>query len=159
MQLSITSSSQVILYFIGIFFLYSIVWRRCLRYYYKQWYYKRQGIPSISGVLPLLGTSLKILDIQKKIDPNYYVYFALAEQEFNGNIPPIYLQQVGESSFLFVNKPELVDQLFIQNGKFVHRSSTNSNFFIDLNPRSVLHSTNMRLWKKQRKAFTMSLFH
>lgn len=53
-------------YLLILFFLYSVVWYRGIRFYYKLWYYHSQGIPYVKGIYPLVGSAPKLAELAKE---------------------------------------------------------------------------------------------
>ena len=46
---------SVITFSLALMFCY-VVWQYIIKMYYRYWYYKKQGVPSLAFPLPIIGT-------------------------------------------------------------------------------------------------------
>ena len=129
--------------------------------YSKINYYKRQGVRFHSGIYPVLGSYLRL--IQSKKEPikggslvtNFVnnTYFSDGKE-----VSPFVGVVFGTTVSLYVNHPEAAAEIFIAKNKYFDKHPRSANLLKRFFGDSILFAKSDMLWQQKRKALSAALY-
>ena len=114
---------QIILIGLLVYIFYS----RILKFYYKIYYYKLQGVPFPSQIVPFFGTLLQTSRIAKNAKDHPVVDFCQQTFYKDKTIVPQIVGLSGSTGVtLFIGRPEAAEDLFLTKNKYFDKHPRSS---------------------------------
>lgn len=135
---------------IGAIILSYFFYTRIYTVYSRLAFYKRQGIPFHSWVLPCIGSYLQLinhLEADKDhqhpmIAWNRETYFPKSDDE----VPPISGVVYGSEVSLMINRPEVVEELLIIKNKFYDKHPSSARLIRKVTGDSIVFAQSDLMW-------------
>ena len=101
-------------------FLAYLFYTRIYKVYKTIWYYQRQGVVFHKGILPFIGSYKDLAKYAGASKNTPLVQFVLDEfcKGDPNNIPPIVGIGLSELLSMFINRPELAEELLLNKNKY-----------------------------------------
>jgi hypothetical protein len=132
-----------------LYFLYTRIWV----VYRKIHFYKKQGVPFHSGIYPVLGSFIqlkKALQNQAETGGQGIHLNDFVEEVYckgNQQVPPIVGVVMGTYVGLFVNTPELCEEVFVTKNKYFDKHPRSLKMGKRLFGDSILFAKSDILWQ------------
>jgi cytochrome P450 len=143
------------------YFFYTRIWL----VYNKISYYRKQGVPFHSGIYPVLGSYLNLMQFTKSPQPDDGSGTSLVDfiketyyKDKTAKVPPIVGMVFGSSVTLVVCRPEPAEELFLTKNKYFDKHPRSAKFFSRLTGDSILFAKSDLLWQQKRKSLSAALY-
>ena len=144
--------------FIGLFCTY-LFYTRIVKVYSAIIFYKLQGVPFHWDALPLVGCIPSIWyygNYDNKIGQHPVARFLY--RLYNDNPPSITGLLFSSKVLLFVNKPDVITDLFITKNKFFDKHHNSGHHLKQVLGDSILFARSNEMWQHKRKSLSQSLY-
>ena len=137
-----------------------IVYTKIILMYYKYFYYKSQGVPTVAFPLPLIGN---ILLLKREIDRQESLKWSCFEEYWSkpfkgGKLPPVIASFHNTKGVLLINDPHIVEEIYITKNKFIDKDPRPQRIFSQFFKNSILFGRTDELWSLKRKHLSAAFY-
>ena len=125
-----------------------IAYTRFYKVYAPVYFYKKQGIPFKSWILPVVGNSHSIIAFEKEHEPQNHPIVDWINHNFSpdGRIVPISGLVLGRDVGLSINRPELLDELLVSKNKYLDKHPYYADILKKVTGDSILFAKSDLTW-------------
>ena len=128
---------------------------------YNYLYYKRQGVPFLTPVLPFFGNFLSVVRVTKENPKRDYVPFGplLDDQYGVGKNPPDIVGAMMQSQAIVVlNSARVMTDVYLTKNKYFDKDPMSQVLFGSLFGESIVLAAGDELWNRKRKVLSSAFY-
>eukprot|EP00347_Sterkiella_histriomuscorum_P017019 403350965 len=136
-----------------------LIYEKVIKLYYRYWFYKKQGIPTMSFPLPVFGN---LLGMKKALDNmNPYSKTILEEywhNHFGETLPPIFADmRIADGSIVFCD-PNYVKEIYTTKTKYMDKHPKFYRIAYEQFKDSTFLQKSSELWVQKRKHLSAAFY-